>query len=249
MHFCCSKSRRSVYQCKPICSANTLSLDKNTKVMTPYIDVESELLRGLLKDVLKNIGTIFFCKRKLSVSYSVRYIDQLLTLVKIDRNFLYTALDILESCQSWNAIAPLELPEIEHLGLLVDYLKSAYVNTTHRLLQLISKNLITYDLLWAFFKPNALVYATCSATHNPRCLIYNSGEENTTMAGTKSWIMDCNYLDSNGEEVGSPAFKLYIPKFHGAKRINELEVFPIQFHAQGTSILAELHRSHRCLCV
>jgi len=180
------------------------------------------------------------------------------TPVKLDRNFLYTMLDKLESCQAWNAIAPLDLQEIEHLGLLVDYLKSAYADTTHNLLSLLSDNHITYDLLWALFKPNSLVYTTCSGTHKPRCVRYNFGEEKTTIGGAKHWSINCSYLEFNGEDMGSAVIELTISKFRGAKRINELEAFPLQYHAGGTGIRAELLRcgrmfmrlrgTHHCHC-
>jgi hypothetical protein len=111
--------------------------------------------------------------------------------------------------------------------LLVDYLKSAYADTTQSMLSLLPTGYITYDLLWALFKPNALVYTTCSGTHKPRCVRYNFGEEKTTIAGTKYWGLDCSYLDFNGEDLGVFLIELKIGKFHGAKRINALTAFPL----------------------
>ncbi|KAE8440392.1 hypothetical protein EG329_008168 [Mollisiaceae sp. DMI_Dod_QoI] len=218
---------------KPVGQVNGLDLyvfivrrrvDKKTKMTTCYVDVKSELLRDILRDVLKDIKGISLNESKLSV----------------EQNLLYTTLPELELCQSWNEIAPLDQEAILHLGLLVDYLKSAYADTTQSMLSLLPTDYITYDLLWAFFKPNALVYTTCSGTHKPRCVRYNFGEEKRTKAGTKYWSLDCSYLDFNGEDLCVFSIEVKIAKFRGANRINALEAFPLQYHAEATRVRADL---------
>jgi hypothetical protein len=42
---------------------------------------------------------------------------------------------------------------------------------------LLEKREIIYDLLWAFFKPNIVVYTTCVGTGKLRYVKYNFGEE------------------------------------------------------------------------
>ena len=63
--------------------------------------------------------------------------------------------------------------------------------------------------------------------------------------GAKYWSIDCCYLDFNGEDLGSAAIELKIPKFRGAKRINALEAFPLEYHADTTRVQAELLRCGR----
>jgi hypothetical protein len=122
----------------------------------------------------------------------------------------------------------------------VDYLRSAYADTTQSMLSLLRTGDITYDLLWAFFKPNALVYTTCSGTRKPRCVRYNFGEEKNTMTGTKYWSLGCSYLDFNGEDLSWLPIELKIAKFRGTKHINALEAFPLQYHAEATTFRADL---------
>jgi hypothetical protein len=143
-------------------------------------------------------------------------------------------------CQGWNEISPLDQEGTSHLGLLVDYLRSVYADTTQSMLSLRPTGNITYDLLWALFKPNALVYTTCSGTRKPRCVRYNFGEEKNTMTGTKYWSLDCSYLDFNGEDLGLFPIELKIAKFRGTKHINALEAFPLQYHAEATTFRADL---------
>ncbi|PMD60205.1 P-loop containing nucleoside triphosphate hydrolase protein [Hyaloscypha bicolor E] len=199
-------------------------VDKKTKVTTCYVDVKSELLRDILRDVLNDIKGISLNESKLSV----------------EQNLLYTTLPELELCKSRNEIAPLDQEGTLHLGLLVDYLRSAYADTTQSIQSLLPTGDITYDLLWALFKPNALVYTTCSGTHKPRCVRYNFGGEKKTMAGTKYWSLDCSYLGFNGEDLGLFPIELKIAKFRGAKYIKALEAFPLQYHAEARTVRADL---------
>ena len=128
------------------------------------------------------------------------------------------------------------------LSLLVGYIKSTYADTTQDLLSLLSAGHTTYQLLWALFKPNALVYTTCPGTDKPRCVRFSFGEEKTTMTGAKYWSINCRYLDFDGEVFGTVVIELKIPKFRGAKRITALGAFPLEFHSDVTSVRAELFR-------
>jgi hypothetical protein len=60
---------------KPISSTNRLYLNKKTRETIYYIDIKSKLLRGLLRDVLKDIAGINLNDQKLFISYIVYYIN------------------------------------------------------------------------------------------------------------------------------------------------------------------------------
>ncbi|KAL2820148.1 hypothetical protein BDW59DRAFT_164761 [Aspergillus cavernicola] len=53
--------------------------------------------------------------------------------------------------------------------------------TANQLNSLLAHGRITYDLLWAFFKPGALMYTTCPSTGLPRCIRYSTVEETKTI--------------------------------------------------------------------
>lgn len=60
------------------------------------------------------------------------------------------------------------------------------------------------------------------------------------MTGTKYWSLGCSYLDFNGEDLGWLPIELKIAKFRGIKHINALEAFPLQYHAEATTVRADL---------
>ncbi len=134
---------------------------------------------------------------------------------------------------------------MKHLDLLMKYIKTTYAPTKHSIVSLLAANEITYDLLWALFKPGSLVYTTCAGTGKPRCVIYDACEEKATKSGLKYCKMECRYYDFDGEVFGEVSVELHIPKFRGTKRINTLEAYPLQYHANESDVRTNLIKCGR----
>jgi hypothetical protein len=90
--------------------------------------------------------------------------------------------------------------------------------------------LIKHDLLWAFFKPGALLYMTCPSTGLPRCVRYSSGKETKTIRKGDCFEIQCQYFDYDGEVFGESTEILQIEMFSGARRIENLPAYPLEFH-------------------
>jgi len=121
--------------------------------------------------------------------------------------------------------------KLKHLNLLMEYIGAAYISTSSRLASLLKNREITYDLLWALFKPNMEIYTTVLDAEKPACCRYDSGKERTTSSGIPYFHVECRLLDFNGQVFGEVSTALGIGKFQGAKRVDRLEAFPLEFHA------------------
>ena len=119
---------------------------------------------------------------------------------------------------------------LKHLNLLVDHIKDAYTSIGRRVASLLAGGEITYDVLWALFKPNDKVYGTCLGTRKPRCIIFDSGEEKKLDDGTEYFYIKGRYLDFDGKNFGHALIALGIFKFRGTKRVDKLEAFPLKHH-------------------
>jgi hypothetical protein len=119
---------------------------------------------------------------------------------------------------------------LRHLNLLNQAIKDNYISTTNRLSTLLARREITFDLLWAFFKPNTYIYTTCPGTGKPKCVKYDLGGYKTTNQNVKVFELDCRYYDFDGKLLGEVTEKLAIEEFRGARCIDKLEVFPLQYH-------------------
>lgn len=98
---------------------------------------------------------------------------------------------------------------------------------------------MTFDLLWTLFPPNTVVYTSCVYSEEPKCLIFDFGEEKLLKKG-KFYVLQCRYLDFNGKLLGEVISNLLIPEFRGAKPITSLEAFPLKYHQEVAKVKSEL---------
>jgi hypothetical protein len=133
-----------------------------------------------------------------------------------------------------------DLTCLQHLDLLINHIREDYATITNRLVSLFENDEITYDLLWAIYKPSTVLYTTCFGTGKPRCVMYDYGEEKKAQDDTKYYNMTCRYLDYDGSVFGEATTEIVIPKFRGAKRINSLRAFPLRYHQDESTVKASL---------
>ena len=127
-----------------------------------------------------------------------------------------------------------------YLQVLLDFIESSYTSIKERLQWLLRNNEITYDLLWALFKPNSKICTTCPGTGKPMCVICNYGEEKVQMNGAPYFSLKARNFDYNGKVFREAIVKIAIEKFRGAKRINLFEAFPLQYHRNATKVTKSL---------
>jgi hypothetical protein len=180
----------------------------------------------------------------------------LLTRIQIEQNILFHFLSELGMyAGNWNN-SDCELSR-QHLRLLIDHLKQAYSAISQRLESLLQNDHISYDLLWALFKPGSHVFTAYFGTKEPRCVIFDAGEEITK--NDEAWFnLECRFLDYDGVKFGEAGIFLRVPKFRGSKPINSLEAFPLRHHPSHDQVRKDLVRrgqkfldlagSHICQC-
>jgi hypothetical protein len=166
---------------------------------------------------------------------------QILINIKIEQKLLFQFLSDLEDYHKdlLSASNP-DTPGQKHLLLLVNFLKEAYATTNSRLLALLKNGEITYDLLWALFKPSTPVFTICSGSQQPRCVEYVSGEEKQTLQGQRYFHLECRYFDYNGTVFGEAMTQLGIAQFRGVRRIDSLESFPFKYHPSKKEMTQQL---------
>ena len=127
-----------------------------------------------------------------------------------------------------------------HLALLIGYLQQAYETTIAQLHPLLKHGEIIYELLWALFKPNEILYTTCFGTHKDRGVVFDHGEEKEDNFKRKYYNLSCRYRDYNGTVFGETTIDLQISKFAGSRRIETLTTFPFAYHPRRPAVEAEL---------
>ncbi|KAL2783988.1 P-loop containing nucleoside triphosphate hydrolase protein [Aspergillus keveii] len=188
-------------------------IDPKSKDSTTYVDVKSETLRDIVREVLGNVKAVSVMEPKPSIEQIV----------------LFHFLPELKSH-----------PEgVEHLRLLIDHIDKTYAAKVERLASLLQRGEITYDLLELLFKPGCHVYTKCFGTGKSRCVVFDAAEE-TTRKDVTHLKLECHYLDHDDHEFGEVGIELGIVKFRGRKPIRTLEAFPLQYHPDSEQIARDL---------
>ncbi|KAJ5537503.1 hypothetical protein N7494_006982 [Penicillium frequentans] len=199
-------------------------VDRKSEQVTRFIDVKSKLLCDILRRVLQDLRAVSVIGDKLSLEEKVlfHFIPQLKQAVAE----LETRLACDAQC-------------LKHLNLLLGWVIEANASVARSVSSLIEQGHITYELLWALFKPGCYVFTTCLGTGKPRCVIFDAGEE-ITRDGVTYYKLEARYLDHDGERFGEAGVVLGILKFRGSKPIESLDAFPLRYHPKHDQIRQEL---------
>lgn len=133
----------------------------------------------------------------------------------------------------------------EHLGLLIEYIKTAYTETDRHLRTLLEKRTITYDLLWALFKPGDTLCTICPGTGKPYGIIYDHGEMVKSLQNEEFFKLVGTHLEYDGKVFGQVQTSIKIAKFPGELPINQLAAFPLEYHQAKEKAAANLRERGR----
>ncbi|RSL40789.1 hypothetical protein CEP54_016019, partial [Fusarium duplospermum] len=203
-------------------------IDRATQEKTTFIDIKSAILRDVLREGCRDFRGISLAGDTPSIDLKVVF--HLRSFLRCRRDTAVTAQDTLSQ---------------SHLSLLVAYVEAAFESTDKQLCALIQRNEITYALLWALFEPNVKVFTTCPGTDAPRCVLYNHHEEGEELDGSKFFRLETRFLGTNGKFFGESTTRIKIPFFKGAKRIDFLPAYPLQYHQDYDGTVQELIKNGR----
>ncbi|KAJ6061001.1 hypothetical protein N7444_001697 [Penicillium canescens] len=207
-------------------------IDRKSEEVISYVDIKSEGLRDILREVLHEIKAVSMMEDKPS----------------IEQNVLFHFLSELEKyAESLNNNPDRGSAHVKNLHLLIDHLKHTYAATSQRLDSMLLHGHITYDLLWALFKPGSHVYGRCFGTGEPRCVIFDAGEE-TTEDDVTYYRLECRYLDYDGQKFGEAGIFLGVTKFRGSRPIEALQAFPLHHHPDYDGVRKDLVKRGRKFC-
>lgn len=128
-----------------------------------------------------------------------------------------------------------------HLKVLVKYLDTDYADTKKTLYPLLEANTITFDLLWALFKPNTIAYTpTYGNSDEPRAFkIEYAIKESSFMRG-QWYSVEGRYLEYDGKDFGFGTMSAEVEAFKGARKITSLACYPLQYHRDAEGLRSKL---------
>jgi hypothetical protein len=128
-----------------------------------------------------------------------------------------------------------------HLKLMIAYLDKDYEQTKKTLVPMLKAGNITFDLLWALFKPNSIAYTTTyGAADHPRCFKVDQAYQDKSFTRGEYYVVEGRYLEYDGKDYGLGDYEIHIDHFKGPRKIAALATYPIQYHKDEKNIRAEL---------
>ena len=103
---------------------------------------------------------------------------------------------------------------------------------------------ITWDLLWALFTPNLLLYHYHELTEQHQVMRMKSIKQKRYTDNTPYWKISCDIVADDGLKFGfaKEPLPLEIPLYGGARKIVDLLLYPLRFRQDEAEIRAELIR-------
>uniref|UniRef100_A0A1Y1K6Y8 AAA+ ATPase domain-containing protein n=1 Tax=Photinus pyralis TaxID=7054 RepID=A0A1Y1K6Y8_PHOPY len=205
------------------------TFDSEGKYRNTVVDIKSKLLRECLQDVIGNVR-------------GVSLVDE---TPKLDPNLLFLYLEDFRSHRK-------KLKQVEPAGqggrerkknqqridkkrkelkVLVKYLDKDYAKVKESLYPMLESGIITFDYLWALWKPGSLVYSsTYGFAEDPRVFKVELAVRHSSLLRGEFYFVDGKYLEFDGKRFGHGTLAEEIAEFQGTRKITSLPFYPLPYH-------------------
>lgn len=116
-----------------------------------------------------------------------------------------------------------------------------YADIKKSLYPMLENGLITFDLLWALWKPDTLAYTTTyGSPDEPRVLRVEMAEKHKNMMKGVFYYISGKYFEYDGKQFGYGSIAEEVSEFRGARKITSLPVYPLQYHKNERELRKQL---------
>jgi hypothetical protein len=197
------------------------------KLRDTLVDIKSKSLRAVLQEVLKECKCVSLVEDIPEIDPHIlyHYYDEIKTFA---RKTLKPRLKRAKKTKDQKLLTQ----QIAQCKLLLGYVDEDFATTRKALKPLLKAGTITYELTWALFKPNTIVYTpTYGNKEDPRCFrVEQCFEYESWLSGAKSCCIDGKYLEYDGKTFGLGNHEAEIKSFKGHKKITSLVAYPLKYH-------------------
>ena len=199
--------------------------DWEHKYLETLVDIKSKPLKECLQHVMADVKGI-------SLVGETPHIDPNMLFLYLEECRVYQKKLKAESKTApKKKLKKAAVAKSDHLKILVRYLDKDYADTKKSLYPMLENNTITFDLLWALYKPNTIAYtSTYGDNDHPRAFkIDYAYKESAFMRGT--WYsIEGKYLEYDGKQFGMGTMSAQVSQFQGARKISSLDCYPLKYH-------------------
>ncbi|KMU91149.1 hypothetical protein CIHG_08898 [Coccidioides immitis H538.4] len=209
--------------------------DWDNKYLETLVDIKSKALRDALAHVMDGVKSVSLVQDTPAVDPNMLflYLEECRAYIK----------ELKASAKTADKKKVRRQTELKaaHLKVLVKYLDKDYAETKKTLYPLLENNTITFDLLWALFKPNTVVYTpTYGAVDEPRAFKLEYASKESSFMKGQWYSIEGRYLEYDGKSFGMGTMTSEVDFFKGPRKITSLACYPIQYHRDAEGLKSKL---------
>jgi hypothetical protein len=215
------------------------TFDWEGKYKTTMVDIKSKSLRECLQDVIGNIKGLSLVEDtpKMDPNMLFLYLDDLKEYYK----GLKKAKPKGDSKQARKKDKKKNETKQQHLKVLLKYINKDYAKVKESLYPMLRNGLITFDLLWALWKPNTLAYtSTYGSQDQPRVFKVEMAEQHYSIMKGNFYYIEGKYFEYDGKQHGFGNMAEELGDFRGARKITSLSCYPLEYHRNEAKLREEL---------
>ena len=208
--------------------------DWEHKYLATVVDIKSEPLKECLQHVMTSVKGI-------SLVEDTPHLDPNMLFLYLEEMRQY-AKTIDEDCAGKkHKDAKDLLTKAKHLRIMVKYLDKDFAETKKNLYPLLENGMISFDLLWALYKPNGIAYSSTYSDHDqPRAFKIDFATKESHFMRGQWYTVEGRYLEYDGKTFGMGTTHVEISAFPGVRKITSLDCYPIQYHQRSKLLKAQL---------
>ncbi|KAB8337047.1 hypothetical protein FH972_021351 [Carpinus fangiana] len=210
--------------------------DWENKYKHTVVDIKSKLLRECLQEIMKDVRGISLVEDKPSIDPNMLflYLEELRTYTK-------KTLKAKSKSEKKRRNRRKIKNQIAHCKVMLKYLDEDYKETKKTLYPMLEAGNITFDLLWALFKPDTIAYTpTYGSVENPRCFKVDYANKESSFMRGEWYCIEGRYLEYDGKSYGLGDFEVDVDAFKGARKITSLATYPLKYHQDPEAVRTQL---------
>ncbi|EEH42389.2 uncharacterized protein PADG_07209 [Paracoccidioides brasiliensis Pb18] len=199
--------------------------DWENKYTDTVVDIKSKPLRDALAHVMDGVKGV-------SLVQESPVVDPNMLFLYLEEAREYAKqLKVLAKSERKKRAKRLAAAKFSHLKVLIKYLDEDYAEIKKTLYPLLESNTITFDLLWALFKPNSIAYTTTySSTDEPRAFKIEYATKESSFVKGQWYCIEGRYLEYDGKSFGMGTMAVEVESFKGPRKISSLMCYPLKYH-------------------
>jgi hypothetical protein len=208
--------------------------DWEHKYLATIVDIKSEPLKECLQHVMAGVKGI-------SLVEDTPHLDPNMLFMYLEEMRQYAKFLEEDAEKKGRREAKALTNKAKHLRVMVKYLDKDFAETKKNLYPLLENGMITFDLLWALYKPNSIAYsATYGDQEEPRAFKIDFATKESHFMRGQWYTVEGRYLEYDGKTFGMGTTHSEIASFQGVRKITSLDCYPLQYHKESEKLKAQL---------